>query len=134
VRGPAPLAIVLVVRAALERWIAGYERAWRSNDPADVAALFTTDARYLASPSGQPVVGTDAIAAWWLEHADGPDDTTFTYEVIGIDGRRGFVQGVTIYRATDDQPERTYDNLWVIDLADDGRASAYTEWYIRRRG
>ena len=71
--------------------------------------------------------------AWgWLENADGPDDAMFSFEVVGFDEARAFVQGVTVYRANDDRPERTYDNLWVIDLTDDGRASAFTEWYIRR--
>ena len=122
------------MRDAATAWVDGYVRAWRSNEPADIAALFTDDARYLASPSGEPVVGRDAIVAWWLENADGPDDATFSFDVIGIDGSRVFVQGAATYRAGDDQPERTYDNLWVIDLAGDGRATAYTEWYIRRRG
>jgi uncharacterized protein (TIGR02246 family) len=122
------------VHDAATAWVDGYVRAWRSNEPDDIAALFTDDARYLASPGGDAVVGRDAIVAWWLENADGPDDTTFSFHVIGVDGSRAFVQGATTYRATDDQPERTYDNLWVIDLSDDGRASSYTEWYIRRRG
>jgi uncharacterized protein (TIGR02246 family) len=122
------------VRDELTAWVEGYERAWRSNDRDDISSLFTDDARYLASPGSDAVVGRDAIVEWWLAHADGPDDATFSYEVIGVDGRRGFVQGVTTYRASADQPERTYDNLWVIDLADDGRASSYTEWYHRRRG
>jgi uncharacterized protein (TIGR02246 family) len=122
------------VRDAATAWVDGYVRAWRSNDPEDIGGLFTDDARYLSSPSGEPAVGRDAIVAWWIENADGPDDATFTFEVIGVDGARAFVQGATTYRADADQPERTYDNLWVIDLADDGRASSYTEWYHRRHG
>jgi ketosteroid isomerase-like protein len=122
------------VRDELTAWVDGYERAWRSNDRDEIAALFAEDARYLASPSSEAVVGRDAIVEWWLANADAPDDARFSYEVIGVDGRRGFVQGVTVYRASADQPERTYDNLWVIDLADDGRARSYTEWYHRRHG
>jgi hypothetical protein len=122
------------MRDRVTGWVDGYVRAWISNDPAEIGALFTDDARYLASPDDDGIVGRDAIVAWWLDNADGPDDATFTFDVIGVDGRRGFVQGVTIYRANDDQPERTYDNLWVIDLADGDRASAFTEWYLRRRG
>jgi uncharacterized protein (TIGR02246 family) len=119
---------------AVVAWVDAYVRAWRSNEPDAIGALFTDDATYLASPSSDPAVGREAIVAWWLEHADGPDDATFTYEVIGVDGLRAFVRGITKYRATGDQPERTYDNLWVIDLADDGRAGAFTEWYARRHG
>ena len=122
------------MRDAVAAWVDAYVRAWRSNEPDAIGALFTDDATYRASPSGEPAVGRDAIVGWWLEHADGPDDATFSYEVIGVDGPRAFVRGVTTYRAAGDQPERTYDNLWVIDLDGDGRARAFTEWYIRRRG
>jgi len=126
--------MVLAMRDVASAWVDAYVRVWRSNDADDIGGLFTDDARYLASPSADPVTGRDAIVAWWLENADGPEDATFSFDVIGVDGTRAFVQGVTVYRADGDEPERTYDNLWVIDLADDGRASSYTEWYIRRRG
>jgi hypothetical protein len=120
------------MRDAATTWVDAYVRAWRSNNPEEIGALFTDDARYAASPAAISAVGRDAIVAWWLENADGPDDATFSFEIVGIDGARAFVQGVTVYRANDDRPERTYDNLWVLDLTDDGRASAFTEWYIRR--
>jgi len=117
----------------VERWVQGYERAWLSNDPGHIGGLFTDDAAYRTAPDADPWIGRDAIVAGWLEHRDEPGAATFTFEVIGMDGSRGFVQGVTTYRADEQGPERTYDNLWVIDLDQDGRASAYTEWYIRRR-
>ena len=121
------------MRDEAARWVERYVRAWRSNDPSEIGALFTDDARYLASPGGEPLLGRDAIVAWWIDNADGPDDASFTFEVIGADPPRAFVQGVTVYRANDEEPERTYDNLWVIDLAGDGWATAFTEWYVRRR-
>ncbi|MDM4763327.1 hypothetical protein QT381_09940 [Galbitalea sp. SE-J8] len=37
-------------RAAIETGVRGYERAWRSNDPAEIAALFTVDALYFRRP------------------------------------------------------------------------------------
>ena len=132
-------------------WVEGYVRAWRSNDrgeigigrvvvavqpPAGASSAIASSpfvATYRASPDGEPITGRESIIGWWLENADAPDETTFSFDVIGTDGPRAFVQGVTVYRAKDDRPARTYDNLWVIDLADDGRASAFTEWYMRRR-
>jgi ketosteroid isomerase-like protein len=119
--------------AAARSWVEGYVRAWRSNDRGEIGVLFTDDATYRASPDGEPVAGREAIVDWWLENADAPDETTFSFDVIGTDGPRAFVQGVTVYRAKEDRPARTYDNLWVIDITDEGRASAFTEWYVRRR-
>lgn len=121
------------MRDAVATWVDGYVRAWRSNDPAEVGALFADDASYVARPGDPAVAGRDAIVAWWLEHADGPDDATFDYEVVGVDGRRGFVRGVTAYRADGEEPARVYENLWMVDLDDDGLATAFTEWFVRRR-
>jgi hypothetical protein len=36
------------------------------------------------------------------------------------------VEATTVYRAG-----RTYSNLWVIRLANDGRASSFTEWWMK---
>ena len=48
-----------------------------------------------------------------------------------MDGDLGFVRGWTTY--TQQDPPREYGNLWVIRLTDDGRASEYTEWWVRVR-
>ena len=114
-------------------WVEGYVRAWASNDPEEIGSLFADDAEYRTAPDAQPRVGRDAIVGGWLEDRDEPGEATFTFDVVGVDGGRGFVQGVTSYRANDEHPARTYDNLWVVDLDDDGRARSFTEWFMRRR-
>jgi hypothetical protein len=48
-----------------------------------------------------------------------------------MDGDLGFVRGWTTY--TQETPPKQYGNLWVVRLADDGRASEYTEWWVRVR-
>jgi len=111
-------------------WIEGYKRAWASNSPHDIRALFTDDAVYLTSPTSEPRVGVDAIIAGWIEDADQPGDYTFEYEVLSDDGALAFVQGVTEYVAPRSQ---VYVNLWVIRFAADGRATAYTEWYTEKK-
>ena len=45
------------------------------------------------------------------------------------DGGRAFVQGRTDYGGD----SRSYDNLWVIQLTGDGRATEFTEWYMPRK-
>ena len=49
------------------RWVADYERAWRSGDASGVPRLFTDDARYRTSPYEEPRVGHAAIQAFWLD-------------------------------------------------------------------
>ena len=111
--------------AAARAWIDGYLRAWESNDPDDIRALFTDDAEYRTEPWKAPVAGSDAIVADWLERRDEPGSFTFEWDVLAVDGPLAFVQGVTRYSSGTD-----YSNLWVIALGDDGRAPAFTEWWM----
>ncbi len=109
-----------------------YERAWASNEPDDITALFSDDAQYLTAPFLEPRVGNAAIVHGWLEDRDEPGDYDFRWSVAGIDGELAFVEGETVYRPTADSAERRYSNLWVIRFAADGRASSFTEWYMRQ--
>ena len=108
-------------------WVQSYLLAWSSNEPDDIRALFTEDAVYSGRPHDPEAWrGREAIVAGWLDHRDEPENWSFEYEVIAVDGDRAFVQGVTLYS---DGPD--YDNLWILSLTD-GRASEFTEWFMSR--
>lgn len=109
----------------VEKWIDGYRTAWASNDPADVRALFTEDAEYRFAPYEEATKGVDAIADAWIENGDEQGTWTFEWQPIAIEGRTVVIEGRTTYTNASD-----YRNLWVIELADDGRATAFTEWYM----
>jgi len=108
-------------------WVEGYVRAWRSNDPDDIRALFTEDATYLLAPDSESLRGHDGIVAGWLEHADQDGEWSFEWKVAHEASDLALVQGRTEYPA-----ERDYLNLWVIRFAPDGRATEFTEWYMAR--
>lgn len=112
-------------REALADWIGRYERAWDSNDPDAVRALYSEDAEYRYTPGAPPVRGREAILADWFERADEAGDHEFTWEPVAVDGDVAVVQGRTTYR-----DGRVWDNLWVLRLGMDGRASSFTEWAI----
>lgn len=114
----------------VERWMDGYVHAWTTNDPADIAGLFTEDATYFTAPFAEPFAGREAIVAEWIEIADEPGAWTFRYEPMALAGNIAFVRGWTDYV---DQKPRTYHNLWVIRLEEDGRASEFTEWFMKQR-
>lgn len=114
-------------RTAARAWLDGYQRAWRTNDAGDIRALFTSDAEYRTEPYADPWRGHDDIVAGWLEARDAPDAYTFEGDVLGIDGDLVFFEGVTRYAGG-----RNYNNLWVVRLGDDGRAHAYTEWFMKQ--
>ena len=111
-------------------WMDRYERAWTSNEPDDIQALFTEDAAYYDKPNtAKPWNGHEEIVKAWSEAGDKPEDWTFEWTLLGQDGDVAFVQGVTTY--LNGQP--TYDNLWVIRFAEDGRAREFTELYMARK-
>jgi ketosteroid isomerase-like protein len=109
----------------VEAWVKRYVRAWTTNDPADVAALFTEDASYYTAPFREPWRGRDAIVAGWLDRKDTPGTWKFRSEVLAVADDLGFVRGRTDY-----PDEERYSNLWVVRLRD-GRASEFTEWWMQ---
>jgi uncharacterized protein (TIGR02246 family) len=111
--------------AHVETWLKRYVRAWETNDPSDIAGLFTDDARYFTAPHREPWVGPEAIAAGWIDRKDEPGTWTFRSEVLGIDGDLAFVRGWTTYTNDPD-----YTNLWVIRLDEQGRCSEFIEWWM----
>ena len=108
-------------------WVAGYVAAWESNDPEQIGALFTDDAVYLTAPDAEPRRGREAIVAGWLEDLDDPGTWSFDWSILDEHDDFVVVQGRTEYPA-----EKDYLNLWIIRLAEDGRATEYTEWYMPR--
>jgi uncharacterized protein (TIGR02246 family) len=110
----------------VQAWVERYVVAWRSNDPDDIAALFTDDATYSTGPFDEIVSGRDAIVQSWIKNKDEPGTWNFDFQVLAIADDLGIVTGRTDYSA----PERHYANLWLIRLDDDGRARAYAEWWM----
>jgi len=110
------------------RWVDAYQKAWTSNAPDDIRALFTLDAVYNGRPDDPEAWrGADGIVAGWLDHRDEPGDWTFEWNLLGIAGDVAYVQNLTTYVEGPD-----YDNLWVIAFDPDGRARGFTEWAMSR--
>ncbi|HEX4059306.1 MAG TPA: nuclear transport factor 2 family protein [Galbitalea sp.] len=109
---------------AVNDWMADYRKAWESNDPSEIGALFTDDALYYSEPFIEPSRGREAIIAEWLKRQDAPGGFTFTWHPLAIANDIAFVQGETDYG------DVKYSNLWVIRLSPDGRATEFTEWWM----
>ena len=114
----------------VQAWMDGYRRAWETNDVDDILALFTEEAVYRGRPGMPAWRGHDQIVAGWLDNADEPGSTTFAWEVLARDGDLAVVRCVTTY--PDGPKVGTYDNMWVIEFAPDGRAAEFTDWWIAR--
>jgi ketosteroid isomerase-like protein len=113
-------------RAAVSRWLAAYEAAWRTPGTAPLARIFTDEASYRQSPYEQPVTGLDAIRRMWKEERDGPEEVfTLATEIVAVDGPVAVVRAEVRYG---DPVSQEYRDLWVMRLGDDGRCSWFEEW------
>jgi ketosteroid isomerase-like protein len=123
-------------RTDVERWIADYRRAWSTDDPAQIGALFTDDATYspFPWPRGENAWhGRDTIVEKWIGHGDSKTGWRFEHEILAVEGDTAVIEGWTDYdRGEGDPWSEQYSNIWVIRLADDGRASSFREWWVQR--
>jgi hypothetical protein len=131
-----------VTHASVSAWLAAYLHAWETYDPKDVEALFTEDAEYRYHPADEPVAGRAAIVDSWVNpggNASGRDKPgTFAgeYEPFVGAGNRAVARGVSTYwtDASRTTVSRVYSNCWLLEFADDGRCSSFTEYYMKPRG
>jgi SnoaL-like protein len=115
-----------VDRAEFTRWIEAYERAWRSPGTGALDRLFTPEATYRNAPFAEPVVGQQALAAFWEAERDGPDEPfTMRSELVAVEGAVGVARVEVTYASPS---PHLYRDLWVITLGPDGRCSAFEEW------
>lgn len=113
-------------RGDLARWIDGYEGAWRTAGTSGLERLFTADATYRPGPFDEPVVGREALAAFWEAARDGPGEQfTLAWEPVAIEDDVGVARVDVVYAGP---PERIYRDLWIVTVAADGRCRAFEEW------
>jgi SnoaL-like domain len=113
-------------RAAVEKWVAKYERAWRTPGTALLTELFGPDVSYIPSPWAQPMEGLDATARFWEAERVGPDEEfTMSSEVVTVQGDSAVVRVGVSYGAP---VTSSWRDLWVLRFADDGRCFRFEEW------
>lgn len=119
--------------ADVQAWLDGYVEAWRTNDRAQVEALFTEDAEYRYRPYGGDEYanhGREAIVAEWLDETDPPDSWEASYEPFAVEGDRAVATGFSRYFASDKGPERTFHNVFLLRFTKDGRCADFSEYYM----
>jgi ketosteroid isomerase-like protein len=116
-------------RSDVERWVESYERVWRTAGTDGLAELFSPDASYLPSPWAAPVEGLAAIARFWEDEREGPDESfTMAREILAVEGTMAVVRVSVDYDSDDATPTQRWRDLWVIRFDDDGRCVAFEEW------
>jgi ketosteroid isomerase-like protein len=113
-------------RAGAQAWIDAYERAWRTAGIAGLSELFTDDVRYSPSPWADAIVGLSAVARFWDDERDGPDEGfTMTSEIVAVDGDIAIARVAVDYLR---DPAERWRDLWVMRFAADGRCAEFEEW------
>jgi len=116
-------------RSDVEPWVDDYERAWRTAGTDGLGDLFSPDASYLPSPWAPPVEGLEAIARFWEDERDGPDEPfTMAHEVLAVDGTTAVVRVSVDYGGHGATPAERWRDLWVLGFDADGRCVAFEEW------
>jgi ketosteroid isomerase-like protein len=114
-----------LTRDQLERWIAAYERAWRTPGTEPLAELFADDATYRTAPYENPFEGLAAISEMWEAGRDGPDEPfTMTSEVVAVEGDTGVARVEVRYEASGNE----YRDIWIVRLDEAGRCTHFEEW------
>jgi hypothetical protein len=116
-------------RSDVERWVDGYQRAWRTAGTGGLGDLFSPDASYLSSPWAAPVEGLAAISRFWEDEREGPDEPfTMAREIIAVDGTTAVVRVSVDYHGRGVTSAQRWRDLWVIGFDADGRCVAFEEW------
>ena len=114
----------------IREWLAAYRHAWSTEDPAEIAALFSQDARYFTAPYRPPLEGVRAITDYWVGEHEAKIPWSFEYQVLAQEGGLFVVRAVVAYPegARDAEGPTTFLNLWLVTLDDEGRASEFVEY------
>ena len=118
-----------------DEWVQAYLKAWTSDAPEDVAALFTEDARYFTEPYAEPWERRDEIVREWIARGDSQNDWSFEYDIVAECDDTAVVRGVTTYgpETPNESGGKTYHNIWIVRLKPDGRAYEFTEWWMKAK-
>ena len=131
------MAVSVLDRAHVLRWLEAHDAAWRSADGPAIADLFSEDAVYHLGPWDErwrglagPFRGRDAIAAGWLAGGIEGERFTIDSDILAIEAARAIVRRRITYVTPDGIAESRWDTCWVVDFAADGRCVEYQEWYV----
>ena len=116
----------LTMSERLDDWMDAYVEAWTSNDPYDIAALFSADAVYDPQTADGERHGRAEIIAWWQGIGDDPDNWDFEWKPLTETEDMAVITGTTRYF----EPPASYRNLFVIKFDAEGLCTDFTEWYI----
>jgi ketosteroid isomerase-like protein len=121
-----------VDKGLFQAWLDRYIDAWRSNDPAAIGDLFSTDVEYSYHPwDAEPVRGREALVKDWVDNKDAEGSWRASYSALACDGDVCVATGKSEYLTEDRATvDKTFFNAFVCRFDDDGRCSSFTEYFM----
>jgi uncharacterized protein (TIGR02246 family) len=91
-------------------WVDRYLAAWTTNDPEDIAGLFTEDGEYHEGPYKTDWTGRDEIVEGWRSRWDWQQGGwSFDWQLVSITGATAVITGVGRYTKLGN-----FDNHWTV--------------------
>lgn len=122
-------------RDLVERWLAGYGAAWEAKDPAQLTALFDSEADYFETPFSGPFKGLAAIQSYWREAVAAQQDIRFRAELWSIDGATAIAHWRTTFTRLPARAKSTLDGVFHLRFLSTPRGIVCVElrewWHYR---
>ncbi|MFI5982477.1 nuclear transport factor 2 family protein [Streptomyces sp. NPDC051555] len=108
----------------VEKWVAAYERAWRSNAQDDIASLFADDAEYHEWPYETHWIGREEIVKGWRSReAWQQGGWDFEWTLFTINGDTAAIGGTGVYKELG-----TFANLWTVTFDEHAKCTVFRMW------
>ncbi len=117
--------------AAAGDLLASYGRAWTTFDGDLLVSLFTADAEYHEDPFEPPMIGHNAIRAYWLEAAASQEQVEFDVERHWVSGDTVLAAWHAVYVRRGSSDRVRLAGFFVLDVAG-GKIRQLREWWHRR--
>ena len=109
---------------SITRWVDGYVHAWRSENPADLDAIFAVDAKSYEWPYETEWIGLPAIKEGWSARRKWQaGGWTFEWQLAAISGDTFAISGVGHYVELG-----SFSNLWVVTMNADRKCRLFRMW------
>jgi ketosteroid isomerase-like protein len=110
-------------------WMTAYGRASAENDPRASANLFAPDARYYENPFDEPMVGREAIYAYWNKGAQNLKDKESSFEILAVSGDTGIARWQSSFTVIESGKRLALDCLFVVEFDEEGLCRTFREWW-----
>ena len=109
-----------------------FKRAWERLDVDAAVALFREDAEYRFDPFEAPLLGANAIRAYWNDAAASQTHVEFDAERVWVNGPTVLASWHAAFTRRATAERVRYRGFMTFELADDGLVARFREWAIGR--